>query len=120
MSHFFATILCQEKYTLWYDVIDGDQLRRVFGKKDQIRTGHAKPDIMYTNKVLHCVLGNSNRESLSQKVLKASESGALQTLKSKWWPEGDCADAAVVGSSAEKSMEVDIPHVGKFWKNTRC
>ena len=71
-----------------------------------------------TNKVLHCVLGNSNRESLSQKVLKASESGALQTLKSKWWPEGDCTDAAVVGSSAEKSMEVDIPHVGKFWKNT--
>jgi len=56
--------------------------------------------------------GNSNRESLSQKVLKASESGALQTLKSKWWPEGDCTDAAVVGSSAEKSMEVDIPHVG--------
>ena len=59
-------------------------------------------------------LGNSNRESLSQKVLNASESGALQTLKSKWWPEGDCTDAAVVGSSAEKSMEVDIPHVGKF------
>ena len=72
-----------------------------------------------TKKVVHCVLGNSNRESLSQKVLKASESGALQTLKSKWWPEGDCTDAAVVGSSAEKSMEVDIPHVGKFWKNTK-
>ena len=52
---------------------------------------------------------------MSQKVLKASESGALKTLKSKWWPEGDCTDAAVVGSSAEKSMEVDIPHVGKFW-----
>ena len=63
------------------------------------------------------LLGNSNRESLSQKVLKASESGAIQSLKSKWWPEGDCTDAAVVGSSVERSMEIDIPHVGKFFSH---
>ena len=58
-------------------------------------------------------LGSAHREDFSQKILKASESGALQSLKTEWWPTGDCLNTAIVGSTVEKSLQVDIPHVGK-------
>ena len=40
----------------------------------------------------------------------------IQALKSKWWEEGECTNNAIVGSSAEKSMQLDIPHLGKTFK----
>ena len=54
---------------------------------------------------------------LSQKVLNAAETGGIQALKSKWWEEGECTNNAIVGSSAEKSMQLDIPHLGKTFKH---
>lgn len=56
--------------------------------------------------------GSPNRNMLSQKVLNAGESGGIQALKSKWWEEGECTNNAIVGSSAEKAMQLDIPQLG--------
>lgn len=56
--------------------------------------------------------GSPKRNMLSQKVLNAAETGGIQALKSKWWEEGECTNNAIVGSSAEKSMQLDIPHLG--------
>ena len=53
---------------------------------------------------------------MSQKVLNAAESGAIQEIKSHFWEEGKCTNNAIVGSSAEKALQLDIPELGKLLK----
>ena len=54
-------------------------------------------------------------EYYSKKILGLNENGAIQALKTKWWADTSCSDAAdLVGKSDQASgVIVDIPQLGK-------
>ena len=49
-------------------------------------------------------------------MLQVSESGVIQSLKTKWWlDQSQCnKGSAVVGNSIEENFSVDIPHLGEL------
>ena len=55
-------------------------------------------------------------EYYSKKILGLNENGAIQALKTKWWADTSCSDAAdLVGKSDQANgLSVDIPQLGKY------